>query len=164
MELREIMKKIQDIKKGTYVPIVYMTKIPSNKNHKDIIVTKMTRAVVRLGCSYEHLTSIKMAQKNTLALGEEIKTSTRVYDWLKEENGKSLFPFLYKGKNGVNLRCTIAHKVHYKPFKVLGYYANGKEISQKEAKTYTQPSAWKERTSAFDVFDKNINDIMILGK
>lgn len=164
MELKEIMQKIKTIKKGTYTSIVYVTKIPSNKDHKDVVVTKMTKAIVRLGCSYEHLASVKLAQKATLSLGEETKTSTRVYEWLKEENGKSLFPLLYKGKNGINLRCTIAHKVHYKPFKVLGYYANGKEISKQEAEIYTQPSAWKERTSAFDVFDKNVNDIIVLGK
>ena len=163
MNLTELTAKIATIRKGAYVPIVYKTTIASNKDYKNIVVTKITRAIVRLGCSYDHLKTVQMARAATQALGVEKPNTSRTYEWIKDENGETLFPYLYKGSKGINLRLTIAHNVRYKQFEVIGYYANGVEITKVQAQMYTRPSAWTERTTPFDVFDKNIEDIISLG-
>lgn len=164
MKLEEVINRIQTTKKGTYTPIVYQTIIPSNKNYKNIVVTKVTRAIVRLGCEYDNLKSVQLANAATLSLGVEQKATTRDYKWLLDKNGESLYPYLYEGRKGANLRCTVAHNVHYKAAKILGYYANGVEITQEQARIYTQNSPWDKKSRKLDVFDKNIDDIISIGE
>lgn len=164
MKLETVIKKIQTTKKGAYTPVVYQTTIPSNKEYKDVLVTKITRAIVRLGCKYDNLAAVKLARAATLSLGETKKVSARSYNWILDSKGNSLFPYLYQGsKGGVNIRFTVAHNVHYTASKVVGYYANGIEITKEQAMLYTRPSAWEVRKGAFDVFDKHIEDIISIG-
>ena len=159
MKLTQIEKIASSRRKGAYINIEYKTQITSNKDHKDLVVEKVVKSVVRLGINYLNIADVraKNAQKAALGVATEEKKSSpffhkNTYILGNEKNEGKYYLQLFTSKSP-------KHKS-----KIVGYYANGVEITEEEARSYTQPSQWTQKNSSLDVFQKNIQDILNLGK
>lgn len=156
MNEEQITKKIEGIHGGSFTSVVYKTALAANKDHKGVEVYKVVKAVVRLHVRYSAMASVKqkMAQKAILGLASDVDKlpwGTWKGDCLIENKGQLYVRFAVSKNN-------LSHKS-----KVIGYYADGKEITEAEARALTRPSEWSRQGREFDVFDKKIEDIVSIG-
>lgn len=157
MNENQITKKVEGIHGGSFTSVVYKTVIATNKDHKNTTVYKIVKAVVRLNVRYSSMASVKqkLAQKAALGLAADVDKlpwGTWKGNCLIENKGQLYVRFAVSKNNA-------SHKS-----KVLGYYADGKEISEAEARELTRPSEWDRPERDLDVYTKKIEDILVLGK
>lgn len=155
MNEQQINKILERIHCGSFTRVVYKTSLHADKDHKGDEVIKVVRIVVRFGCNYSNLKSVKQKAAQRAALG--LATETHALRW-----GTWKTRFLIENKDQLYVRLTLSkNNPNHKP-KVLGYYVNGKEVSKEEAKAITRPSDWNEKDD--DVLSPKIENIISIGK
>lgn len=157
MNEQQITKILEGIHCGSFTKVVYKTALHANKDHKGVEVTKVVKAVVRFGVEYSHMESVKAKAAQKAALGIAVSLHTLPWGvW------KSRFLIENKGQLYVRLACPKNNAL-LKPV-VIGYYANGAEISKDEAMAMTRPSDWTQKDEDLDVYTKKIEDIISIGR
>lgn len=157
MKEQQINEILEEIHGGSFTRVVYKTSLHPDKFHKDFEAIKVVRAVARFGVNYNNMASVKEKAAQKAALGLATETSTLPWGtWINK------FLIGNKGKTYVRLTCSKNNPRH-KP-KVLGYYVNGREVSEEEMRAITRPSDWTQKDDELDVYNKNIEDIICIGK
>ena len=138
MELKELLKAIENIKKGKYTKITYQSETLKNGN----VYSKITTMVVRLGINYK---KIKYAiNKDTTG---ELKGKT----WI-------MYGYILQGKTDILLRVYNSFSPKHRAKSV--YYCNGKEITKEE---YNNALNKKPSSNIIPCFDIKIKNIIALG-
>jgi len=135
MNNEQILVKLKEFKKGTYVNLV------KTKTYKKGVV-KITAMVMRLGVDYSHMKANLDKVCGPLPYGK----------WLENFEG-----FVITHNNNLYLRIatTYVHKSDSK------YYYNGNEITKEEAIAIEGASQFKSSTS--DVYNIKFENIVQLG-
>lgn len=134
MELKELLKAIENIKKGKYTKITYQSETLKNGN----VYSKITTMVVRLGIEYNH-TSYAINKDTT----GELKGKT----WI-------MYSYLLQGKTDILLR--VYNSLSPKHRAKSKYYCNGKEITKEEYNNGLNKKSSNNFTPCFDIKIKNI--------
>lgn len=157
MNRNQIEEKLGKIHCGSFTRVVYKTTLAVNKDNKGIEVTKVVKAVVRIGVRYSEMASAKKKAAEKAALG--LASDLNKLPW-GEWDGR----FLIENKGQLYVRFACAkNNAKLKPV-VLGYYADGEEISEEKAREMTRPSEWTKKDTDLDVFNKKIEDVISIGK
>ena len=157
MNEQQINKILEGIHCGSFTKVVYKTALHANKDHKGVKVVKLVKAIARFGVDYSQMASVKQKAAQKAALGMAI--DTHKLPWGKWKNR-----FLIENKGQLYVRFACAkNNARLKPV-VLGYYADGEEISENEAREMTRPSEWTKKEDDLDVFNKKIEDVISIGK
>ena len=157
MNEQQINKILEGIHCGSFTKVVYKTALHANKDHKGGEVVKLVKAVVRFGVEYSRMASVKQKAAQKVALG--LAVDTHKLPWGSWKNR-----FLIENKGQLYIRLTCPkNNVSLRPV-VIGYYADGKEISRAEAEEMTRPSDWAKKDEDLDVYTKKIEDIVSIGE
>lgn len=157
MNEQQINEVLEGIHCGSFTKVVYKTSLHADKDHKGTEVTKVVKAVVRIGVRYSEMASVKAKAAAKAVAGLAV-------DLNKLPWGNWVSRFLIENKGQIYVRFACAkNNVNLKPV-VLGYYADGKEISEEEARGMTRPSEWTKKDDDLDVFNKKIEDIISIGR
>lgn len=157
MNRNQIEEKLEGIHCGSFTKVVYKTTLAANKDHKGVEVTKVVKSVVRIGVRYSEMASVKAKAAARAVTG--LAADLNKLPW---GNWISRFLIENKGQLYVRFACS-KNNVNLKPV-VLGYYADGKEISEEKARKMTRPSEWTKKEDDLDVFNKKIEDIISIGR
>lgn len=157
MNRNQIEEKLGKVHCGSFTKVVYRTTITANKDHKGVEVTKVVKAVVRIGVRYSEMASVKA--KAAAKAVTNLATDLNKLPW-----GEWAGRFLIENKGQLYVRFACAkNNARLRPV-VLGYYANGEEISEEEAREMTRPSEWTKKEDDLDVFNKKIEDVISIGE
>lgn len=157
MNRNQIEEKLGKIHCGSFTKVVYKTTLTVNKDHKGVEVTKVVKAVVRIGVRYSEMASVKAKAAAKAVTGLAV-------DLNKLPWGEWVSRFLIENKGQLYVRFACAkNNANLKPV-VLGYYANGEEVSEERAREMTHPSEWTKKEDDLDVFNKKIEDVISIGK
>lgn len=157
MNEQQISEILEGIHCGSFTKVVYKTTLATNKDHKGVEVTKVVKSVIRIGVRYSEMASVKAKAAAKAVTGLAV-------DLNKLPWGNWVNRFLIENKGQLYVRFSCSkNNAKLKPV-VLGYYADGKEISEEEAREMTRPSEWTKKEDDLDVFNKKIEDIISIGK
>lgn len=157
MTRHEIIRSIEDIKKGTFVRIVYQTELPLTAEAKRSghVIIKQTEKVVRLGVNYSNIAKV---QKQEAERTEPKREYTPWCHWeipniLAKHNTKDDYYLSFASIDG---------KGHHTKNK---YFINGTTATRKmvEECPFILPSYFKSSGEAPVVQKVNINNIIQLG-
>lgn len=156
MNEQQINEVLGRIHKGAFTKVVYKTILHSNKDYKEVEVTKIVEVVARFGVEYANMASVKQKMAQKAAIGQAASVHTLAWGSWKSD-------FLIENKGQTYVRLTCPKNNPKLAPKVIGYYANGKEITKAEAMTMTRASDWATKED-IDVYVKKIDDIISIGK
>ena len=157
MTEQQINEILEEIHGGSFTRVVYKTSLHTDKFHKGLEAIKVVRAVARFGVKYQNMASVKQKAAQKAALG--LATETSVLPW-----GTWINKFLIENKGQVYVRLTCSKNNPRHKSKVLGYYVNGREVSEEEMRAITRPSDWTQKDDELDVYNKKVEDIICIGK
>ena len=156
MNYIELTKILSQKKQGCYYPVVYQTVMASNKDHKEVKVTKVVKAIVRYGITYGNIGEVKVKKASDILLGITDDKTDRELPW-----GTWINRWIIENHGNYYVRMTVSKNRLHHP-KVLGYYADGVEITEDQARALTRPSEWNKGDRDMLVFNKKIGDILSL--
>lgn len=157
MTKHEIIRSIGDIKKGTFVRIVYQTELPLTAAAKKAghIIIKRTEKVVRLGVNYGHIAKVQEYE------AERIEPKREVTPWCHWEIKDILAKHNTKDDYYLSFATVEGNGHHTKN----EYFIDGKSATFQmiEDSSFVLPSYFKGN-GEFPVVQKvNINNVIQIG-
>ena len=153
MTREEILKFLKSMKKnGIYTNISYKSFIKGDKNHKDTVVQKTTKGIIRLGITYSHIDAPEVKVSDTTS-GEQRELPWG--EWDPE------CPYLINHKGRTYLRCATSRAPNH--HSQTNFAIDGVVVSKEDAMAVTRPSDWNKKPDIV-VFTLPIENIISLGK
>lgn len=157
MTKHEIIRTVNDVKKGTFVRIVYQTELPLTSAAKKSghVIVKHTEKVVRLGVNYGNIAKVQTAESQRTEPKREYAPwcHWEIKDVLAKHNTKDDYYLSF---------ATVDGKGHHTKNK---YFIDGVAASLDDVKESNMilPSYFKSSSDAPAVQKVNINNIIQLG-
>lgn len=146
MKLRELARTLQTINGGEFHAIEWERTLKTRKGIEDII-TKRSKAVVRVGVSYDHKQAVKTKRENGILPSENQGLPYGVW---------RVFPYLIKHNNKLQLRVTTAQNTKF----TTEYFKNGERVDKSEIIESCLKSETQSSTEQIDVFNLKIENII----
>ena len=158
MNLKEIINKLNNYKKGTFIRIGWKSEIESKAAEKiGIKVIKESEATVRLGVTYSHLKKIK----ESISAKENKEGESRA-PWFKRS---SLFGLLIEHKNDNSKQYLQMFPIGRNGNPKVYYFVNGQPIMKEQLQQtgYCNNSVFTPKGEV-TVFNIPIENIRFIGK
>ena len=147
MTLEQVLKAIENIKKGAFIKCEFQTTKKPYKAYKGALVEKNTIGIYRFGIGYYNIEHNKDK--------ERIKSTKGNF-----ETGLENYLFKTIDKEGQEHYCLRVYTTNHKP--QVKYFMNGEETTKDYLKE-NKIIPFYERAEPLDCFDIRIENIISLG-
>lgn len=156
MKTREIIDTLMQRKRGQFIKMSFKTEDKPRAEFKGTSLFKVVSGVFRWGINYSNMKEVKEAiesgmrgEVGSLPWGHWVPGYEHVLIKLNGVNEDKMFLRIYPSP---------IHPVH------TTYFVNGVQVSKDNYKSYLTPSKAKSMGKSKPLFNKNVEDILSIGK
>ena len=146
MKLKELARLLQVVNGGEFHNVEWERVLKTRKGIDDVI-TKRSKAVLRMGVNYDHKQAVKTKREVGILPSEN--QGLPYGQW-------RMFPYLIKHNDKLQLRVTTAQNTVFK----TQYFKNGQLVEKSEIIDSCLKSETQSSDSQIDVFNLKIENII----